>query len=187
MLKLVLLLTFIFNFGWAYENLEEGVALYKNKRYEEALVVFEQKELIENQQLGSLVGQLFCNVALGHFNRIDPLLQQVSVKVQEFTDCDTPPQSEPVTQEQQHQSYLCRRRVREVANHMRETVEKLVRESVPGVFQKIKVLRQLYPFIDNLEQIAIECCQNNYPWSCCLNPLLEQLEAWNSLGLEISS
>ena len=33
MLKSIFLLTFIFNLGWALDNLEEGVALYKNNRY----------------------------------------------------------------------------------------------------------------------------------------------------------
>lgn len=184
MLKWVFLLTFILNFGWAADSVEEGVTLYQNRHYQEALNVFKQAETSDHEQLRPLIGQLFCHIALGETTQIDPTLQLISAHFQGFTDCDTPPKTGPLTQEQQHMSYLCRRHIREIANRMRQTVEKLVRESVPGIFEKIKVLRQLYPFIDSLEQTGIGCCQNNYPWDCCLDPLLLQLETWNSFGLK---
>ncbi|MGH2638850.1 MAG: hypothetical protein ACRDF4_06155, partial [Rhabdochlamydiaceae bacterium] len=121
--------------------------------------------------------------ALGHIDQIDPTLHLINHQLQEFTNCDTPPKKGPITQEQQHMSYLCRRQIREVANQMRRTTEKLVQNTVSGVFEKIKMLRLLYPFIDTLEQIAMDCCQSHLPWSCCTYPLLEQIETWNSFGL----
>lgn len=183
MLKWILALTFIFNFGWASEALDKGISLFHQKKYDEALVVFQQTEFVENERINFLVGQLFCNVALGHFEKIDPTLQLIDFKVQEFTNCNTPPQKGPPTAEQQQMAYMCRRHIREIANQMRETVEKLVRETVPGIFQKVKMLRQLYPFIDAIEQIGIDCCKNNFPWACCMDPMLEQLESWKTLGL----
>lgn len=184
MLNWVFLLTFILNFGWAADSIEEGIALYQNRHYQEALNVFKQAEGSEQEQLRPLIGQLFCHIALGETTQIDPTLQLITAKFQGFTDCDTPPKQAPLTLEQQHMSYLCRRHIREVANRMRQTVEQLVRESVPGIFEKIKVLRQLYPFIDSLEQTGIGCCENNFPLACCLDPLLLQLETWNSFGLK---
>lgn len=147
--------------------------------YETALDHFKH----DDEKLSSLVGQLFCHVALGHYDEIDPTIAIIRQKLEPMTDCGTPPDNGPVTQEKEMLSYNCRRHVREISNEMRQTVEKLVRETVPGTFQKIKVLRQLYPFIDALEQVGIDCCKSYYPLNCCLDPLLEQLELWKNIGL----
>ncbi len=147
--------------------------------YATALERFEN----DNEKLGSLVGQLFCHVALGNYDKIDPMIIKIDQRLKPMTNCDTPPDNGPLTKEKQMRSYNCRRHIREVSNEMRQTVEKLVRETVPGTFQKIKILRQLYPFIDTLEQVGIECCQSNYPLNCCLDPLLEQLNGWKDIGL----
>jgi len=184
MLRWLFLLTFVFNFAWSSSRLEEGVALYQREHYQEALTLFKQLEASEKEPLGPLIGQLFCHIALGETAQIHPTLQLISANYKGFTHCTPPSQKAPLTLEQQQMSYLCRRHIREVTNLMRQTVEKLVRESVPGIFEKIKVLRQLYPFIDSLEQTGIGCCQNNLPLSCCLDPLLVQLETWNSFGLK---
>jgi hypothetical protein len=184
MLRWIFLLTFFFNFGWASETLQEGISLFQAKEYEKALIAFQKSKASEDQQLGCLVGELFCNVALGNLSQIDPSMQLLTQKLQEFTNCDKPPKDVPITQETQQMAYQCRRHIREIANQMRQTVEKLVRETVTGVLQKIQVLRKLYPFIDALEQVGIDCCQSNFPWACCMDPLLEQLESWRTLGLQ---
>ena len=165
---------------WAQDPVEEGIQLFHEKKYDSALVLFET----DHARLTPLVGRLYCYVALGRLDQIDPSIQLIHLKLQEFTNCDKPPVKGPITPEQQLLSYQCRRHTREVANQMRRTVEKLVRETVPGIFQKIKVLRQLYPFIDALEQVGIDCCRNNFPLECCLDPMLLQLDAWETLGLQ---
>lgn len=186
MFRSIFLLSFFFNLALnvvgANESLEEGVALFHAKKYEQALTAF---QATDNKSLGSLVGQLYCNVALGRLNQVDPTVQLISQKIQEFNNCEKPPKNVPLTQETQQMAYMCRRHIREIANQMRQTVEKLVREKVTGIFQKVKVLRQLYPFIDALEQVGIDCCQNNYPWACCMDPMLEQLEDWKTVGLPL--
>ncbi len=183
MLKWIVLLTFVLNVIWAGEISEKGIALLKQKKYEEALSTFKTIETAEREQLTSLIGQLYCTVALGRFDQIDPMIAKIDLELREAINCDAPPPSTPQTKEHHQISYECRQHVREVANQIRETVEKLVRETVPGFFQKIKILRQLYPYVDALERTGLDCCQNNYPWQCCTNPLLEQLEAWNSFGI----
>jgi hypothetical protein len=183
MYRWIILLTLIFNFAGAHEALEEGICLFNEKKYEQALITFQKTELTDKQPLASLIGQLFCNLALGRLNQIDPTIELIDQKIQEFINCDKPPKKGPLTPDQQLMTYQCRRHIREASNQMRQTVEKLVRETVTGIFQKIKLLRQLYPFIDALEQTGLDCCQNNFPLACCLDPILEQLEAWKSIGI----
>ncbi len=190
-----MLLIIFFNFGWSSETLQQGIQLFNNQHYSEALAVFQETELAEKEPLGFLIGQLFCQIALHQFAEIDSTLRLIELRLHSYSLCaqsssqapsrghSPPPSPPPLTQDQQLMLYQCRRHIREVANQMRHTVEKLVRESVPGIFKKIKVLRQLYPFIDALEQTGIECCQGNYPLGSCLDPLLEQLEAWKTIGL----
>jgi hypothetical protein len=186
MFKWVILLTFILNSGWAHENTSlptPGMTLFMEKRYEEALLLFQNPQPADKEELNPLLGQLFCHIALGHTDQVAPTIYLIRQKVQEFTNCDTLPDRGPVTQEQQQMAYMCRRHVREIANRMRQTVEQLVRDTVPGMLAKIKMLRELYPFIDDLEQTGVECCQNTSPSECCMNPLIEQLESWSSFGL----
>jgi len=180
MLRSIILLLFLCSNCWAHDGLEDGIRLFHEKKYEQALSVF---QAYEDQKLGSLVGQLYCNVALGRLEQIDPTIHLIDLKLQDYIDCTTPPSKEVLTQQQHQKSYQCRQHVREVTNQIRQTVEKLVRETVDGIFLKIKVLRQLYPYIDALERTGLDCCQNNFPWQCCTNPLIEQLEAWNSFGI----
>lgn len=185
----LLMLIFIFNFGWASDSYQprdsyqQGMDLFHNKQYEEAIFVFKQAELSEKKQLNSLVGQLCCNVALGRMDQIDPTIHLIRKTMYAAASCIDSSNQEPLKPEQQQAAYMCRRRVREVANQMRQTVEQLVRDTVPGIFAKIQMLRQLYPLIDSLEQIGVECCEHNPNGNCCINPLLEQLESWSSFGL----
>ncbi len=152
--------------------------------YLEALVYFQQAEFYEKSPLKALAGQLYCHVALGQWDEIKPTIILIHQTIEELTNCEPSKDRPPLSSEEQHAAYLCRRRTREIANEMRQRVEALVRETVPGIFKKIKTLRELYPYIDALERTAIGCCQSNVPWKCCLDPLLEQLEVWNNLGLE---
>jgi hypothetical protein len=67
---------------------------------------------------------------------------------------------------------------------MRTEVEQMVRDSVPNFFQRIKMLRHLYPQIDALERDAIECCKQGQPCKVCMEPLVQQMQVWNSEGLK---
>lgn len=88
-----------------------------------------------------------------------------------------PPPDQPTS------PYQCRLKIRETTNQMRTMVEKKVRESVPGISQKIQALRKLYPYIDQLEQTAIKCSQKGSSCEECMKPLVEQMELWNSEAL----
>lgn len=174
----ILMLTLIFNNSWA-STLQDGIDLFHEKKYSQALIAFQDAE---DQGLTSKIGEIYCQVALGNYSAVDALTAQA---YQGFSNCETPPvQTGPETQEQHLMTYQCRRHVREIANQMRQTVEQLVRETVPGFFQKIKMLRKLYPFIDALEQVGIDCCQNGYPWECCLDPMILQLDSWKAIGID---
>lgn len=182
MLRYLFVSFFICLYCWGQNQLQEGVILFQEKSYDKALIAFTRDDVSEQQPVAALIGRLFCQIALGQLNEIDTTITLVDEKIKDLNKCTSDPKTTPQTSEEHHASYLCRRKVREVANEMRQTVEQLVRETVPGVFQKIKALRQLYPFIDSLERVGIDCCQNNGAWRCCLSPLLEQLEAWDQFG-----
>jgi hypothetical protein len=87
---------------------------------------------------------------------------------------DTPPPAEPLP------PYQCRLKIREQTNQLRTMVEKKVRETVPNVFEKIQILRKLYPYIDELERDAIDCSQKGSSCEECMKPLVKQMELWNS-------
>jgi hypothetical protein len=177
----IIVLSLIFNHSWA-ATLQDGIALFHEKKYSEALTAFQAPE---NQGLTSKIGELYCQVALGNYAAVDTLTAQA---YQGFSNCDKPPEKTgPETQEQNLLTYQCRRHVREIANQMRQTVEQLVRETVSGFFQKIKMLRKLDPFIDALEQVGIDCCQSGFPWECCLDPMLQQLDSWKAFGISDSN
>jgi hypothetical protein len=73
--------------------------------------------------------------------------------------------------------------VRRVAKDLRYLVEKMVADTVPGFFDKIKTFRRLNPYIDQLSRESLSCCQNNETRHPCTEPLVEQLNLWNSEGL----
>ena len=97
------------------------------------------------------------------------------------------PPCEPIQEEKPVSAYQCRQKVREMANRMRTQAEKMVRDKVPNIFQKIRILRQLYPYIDGLERQGIECCKSGLPCDCCLKPLVQEMELWNSEGSIMNS
>ena len=70
--------------------------------------------------------------------------------------------------------------------NLRDLVEKIVAETVPGLTKKIKVFRRLNPYIDQLERKGLMCCQNNQIAEPCTEPLVEQLKLWNSEGLPVN-
>ena len=86
----------------------------------------------------------------------------------------------PHTEQEEISSYACRQKIREMASHMRTEVEKIVRESVPGFFQRIQMLRKLYPQIDALEREGIACCKKGAPCLQCMEPLVQQMKVWDS-------
>lgn len=92
----------------------------------------------------------------------------------------------PKTVEEQYDAYLCRQKVRKASQQLRQLLEKTVREKVPGFFQKIKIIRQLYPYVDALEREGLNCCENRQTTPCCIEPLVEQLQLWNSEGLDFN-
>ncbi len=101
-----------------------------------------------------------------------------------------PSSCEPIqieTEEEQISAYQCRQRVREMASRMRTQAEKMVRDKVPNIFQKIKILRQLYPYIDTLERNGIKCCQSGQSCKCCVEPLVQEMKLWNSKGSILKS
>lgn len=169
---------------WAHDPLNEGIHLFYEKEYDSAMQIFERADANQTQPIGALIGQLLCQVALGRLDEIDATIISVKEKIEFQPQCTMPTEDRVLTLEEHHAAYFCRRKVREVANQMRQTVENLVRETVPGFIQKIKMLRKLYPFIDSLEYAGIDCCEHNLATACCLNPLFQQLELWNSLGLQ---
>jgi hypothetical protein len=171
----------------AKNTFNEAISLFNEKQYEPALQLFEKVETTQTKPIGALMGQLFCHVALGQTDKIDITILAISKKIESLPYCQSLEKDHRKTLEEHQAAYACRRRVREMADQMRQTAEQLVRETVPGFIQKIKILRQIYPFIDSLEYTGIDCCQNTIPHSCCLNPFFEQLELWNSIGLQISS
>jgi hypothetical protein len=91
----------------------------------------------------------------------------------------------PSTSAEQYALYECRQNIRKQARDLRIFIEKKVAETVPGFLQKIRVLRQLNPYIDALERDGLNCCQSLQPTESCAEPLVRQLELWNSEGLPI--
>jgi len=87
------------------------------------------------------------------------------------------------TEQDQIRVYNCRQQVRRVAKDLRYLVEKMVADTVPGFFEKIKTFRRLNPYIDQLSRQGLTCCQNNEMEQSCTEPLVEQLNLWNSEGL----
>lgn len=92
----------------------------------------------------------------------------------------------PSTSAERYMLYECRQNIRKQAKNLRAFIEKKVAETVPGFLQKIRVFRQLNPYIDEFERKGLNCCQNLQPTESCAEPLVRQLELWNSEGLPIN-
>jgi hypothetical protein len=173
--SLFLLLTLFAHAG----DLEDGVRLFKTKNYAEAEVCFERATHDKNRAAVGQLGKALCHVAMGDYAAGEQEFKQLSSTFTCSCDHNTPPQ----TEREQASAYDCRQAIRLVANKMRKLVEKLVRDTVPGIFKKIQVLRQLYPYIDLLERNGLDCCERQHHWECCSEPLVQQFEVWNSEGL----
>jgi len=105
-----------------------------------------------------------------------------SLQANEF-DKKLPCPSCAETEQEQISSYHCRQQVRKVTKDLKYLVEKMVADTVPGFFDKIKTFRRLNPYIDQLSRQGLSCCQNNETEKPCTEPLVEQFNLWNSEGL----
>jgi hypothetical protein len=126
-------------------------------------------------------GEAICALALGKHEIAAKHLQEVACAACREKEQNLPPAIK--TEKEQLSTYDCRQRVRKVAKDLRYLVEKVVADTVPGFFQKIRTFRQLNPYIDNLERDGLTCCQNYQNEEGCTEPLVEQLKLWNSEGL----
>jgi len=173
---------FILFFSGAYaDEYAEGIQLLKKKEYAQASQHFKQAVILENKVPAALFGRVLCEMALGKYDEIAKQMEQVSQAV--CQTCKTNKPTPPTRSEEQISSYDCRQKVRKFSLELRLLVEKMVAETVPGFFQKIKTFRQLNPYIDSLERNGLSCCQNGQTWKSCTEPLVLQLELWNSEGL----
>ncbi len=177
MKSLVYFLMFICSLLHA-DNCEKGIELLKNEEYEKAASYFERAAAQEKTE-AALFGKMICDVALGHYAKIANACQNCEFENKE------PEAHPPVTSAEQFASYECRQKVRKRAKQMRSLVEKLVAKTVPGFLQKIQTFRLLNPYIDSLERTGINCCKNGQTTTTCTEPLVRQLELWNSEGLPL--
>lgn len=87
------------------------------------------------------------------------------------------------TLDEKNNSYECRQEIRKLAHKLRIALERLVSQSIPGFWQKIRTLRHFYPYIDALEREALNCCQNGQDLNTSIAPLVEHLYYWEFEGL----
>ena len=160
---------------------KDGIESIKQKDYSQASGHFHLAARSGNS--AALFGEAICLIALGEHEVAAEHLQKLAC-----ASCDQEEQNLPPaisTEEEQISAYNCRQRVRKVAKELRYLVEKMIADTVPGFFQKIRTFRQLNPYIDNLERNGLACCQNQQNGNGCTEPLVEQLKLWNSEGLPV--
>ena len=170
------------------DDYEIGVELLRNKQYEEASKHFKLAAQSPEKAKAATFGRVLCDVALGKYEKIEKRMSLVN-DISFCNSCDSSQESKspPTTSAEQFAAYECRQHVRKIAQDLRNLVERMIAETVPGVIQKIKTFRQLNPYIDNLERNGISCCQKGQTSNSCVEPLVRQLELWNSEGLPIKS
>lgn len=173
----------IFFFCGVYaDEYEEGIKLLQKKEYVQASKHFKQAVILENKAPAALFGKVLCEVALGKHEKVSKHMEQVNKAV--CQTCKRANKNQPLTESaKQISSYECRQKVRKCSQELRLLVEKMVADTVPGFFQKIRVFRQLNPYIDSLERNGLYCCQTGQRSERCTEPLVIQLELWNSEGL----
>ena len=154
------------------DDLSEGLRLLKTKHYAAAEAL-----LAKHDEPVALFGKALCHIALGEIDKSQQELKQIIIAPCECKDRDIKIENEQAI------AYECRQKIRSVASQMRTLVERTVQETVPQITKKVEVLRELYPYIDLLEKNGINCCDNQYKWECCAEPLVQQFEIWNSEGL----
>ena len=168
------------------DDYKVAVELLKNKQYEKADQHFKLASHSPEHAKSAFFGRVLCDVALGKYEKIEKHMKKVNViSCCDRCESDEEPKKNPTTAAEQYALYLCRQEVRKLSQNLRSLVEKLIAETVSGIFKKIQVLRQLNPYIDNLERNGMTCCQNGETSECCIEPLVRQLELWNSDGLHI--
>lgn len=171
----------LFFSGLQADEYEEGIKLLKKKEYAQASKHFKQAVISENKVPAALFGKVLCEVALGKYDKIAKQMEQVNKAV--CQSCKTNKNAPPTRSAEQASAYECRQKVRKLSQELRLLVEKMVAETVRGFFQKIKTFRQLNPYIDSLERNGLYCCKNGQTSEYCIEPLVIQLELWNSEGL----
>lgn len=172
----------LFFSGVYADDYEEGIRSLKKKEYEKASEHFEKATHMQSKIPSPHFGKALCEVALGHYDKVAQEMQKAHQMIG-LSSNDESLDLTPQTSEEQISAYKCRQKVRKASQKLRLFVEKMVADSVPGFFQKIQMFRQLNPYIDSLERSGILCCQSGNTAECCREPLVRQLELWNSEGL----
>ncbi len=172
---------FLFLSSLQGDEFEEGIKLINQKDYIQASRHFHRAAKSGNS--AALFGEAVCDIALGRQHKASQHLKELACAACHKQEQNLPPAM--ATEKEHVSAYDCRQRVRKVSKDMRYLVEKMVADTVPGFFQKIRTFRQLNPYIDNLERIGLTCCQNYQNESGCTEPLVEQLKLWNSEGLPV--
>lgn len=179
---------FVLLFSGVYaDDYEEGVRSLKKKEYEKASEHFEKAVHMQNKLPSPHFGKALCEVALGHYDKVAQEMEKAHQMMGMSYNSDESLDLTPQTSEEQISAYGCRQKVRKASQKLRLFVEKTVAENVPGFFQKIQMFRQLNPYIDSLERSGLLCCQSGNTAECCREPLVRQLELWNSEGLSVES
>jgi hypothetical protein len=160
---------------------QDGIYSVNQQDYSQAYEHFHLASKSGNA--AALFGEAICALALGKHEIADQHLQEVACASCREKEQNLPPTTK--TEQEQLSAYDCRQRVRKVAKDLRYLVEKMIADTVPGFFKKIRTFRQLNPYIDNLERNGLTCCQNKQTEEGCAEPLVEQLKLWNSEGLPV--
>lgn len=170
-----------FSILWAClqgNEVQQGIELLKQKKYSQASEHLQQAA--ESGHPDAIFATAICEVALGKQEAAALHLEQlISLPCEHCEQNDIDLAKTPKTPAE---AYECRIRVRKVLLKLRNLVEKIVAESVPGLLRKIQAFRQLNPYIDMLARNGLACCQNQNVESCT-EPLVEQLKLWDSEGI----
>jgi tetratricopeptide (TPR) repeat protein len=180
-MKYFLVFFLLFFSGIHADEYEEGIKLLQKKEYAQASKHFKQAVVLEEKAPAALFGKVLCEVALGKHEKASKHMEQVNKAV--CRSCKANKKDAPIKSAEKISGYECRQKVRKHAQELRLLVEKMVADTVPGFFQKIRVFRELNPYIDSLERNGLFCCQNGQTAEYCIEPLVIQLELWNSEGL----
>ncbi|MBS0648891.1 MAG: hypothetical protein JSS10_06695 [Verrucomicrobia bacterium] len=185
-MKYLMSLLVLFFSGVYADDYEEGIRSLKNKEYKKASQHFEKAAPMHHKLPSPHFGKALCEVALGHYDKVAQEMEKAHQMLGVLSNAENLDLT-PQTPEEQISAYQCRQKVRKASQKLRLFVERMVADSVPGFFQKIQMFRQLNPYIDSLERSGLLCCQSGNTAECCREPLVRQLELWNSEGLSVES
>ncbi|MFI5422243.1 MAG: hypothetical protein ACHQ1H_14865 [Nitrososphaerales archaeon] len=161
---------------------EDGIESIHQKDYVQATKHFHHAAISGNR--AALFGEVICEVALGKHELANEHLKELSCA--SCREEEQKPSTPSEIEKEQISAYDCRQRVRKVTKDLRDLVEKIVADTVSGLFQKIQTFRRLNPYIDQLERNGLDCCKNKQSEKPCTEPLVEQLKLWNSEGLPVN-